>query len=48
MSEIKNQRNQIWTEGKLKLSTSRPVLIFIIRGPCLGQRQRYEIAYFEI
>ncbi|KHG12104.1 DNA-directed RNA polymerase subunit beta'' [Gossypium arboreum] len=28
---IKNQINQIWIGGKLKLSTSHPVLFFIIR-----------------
>ncbi|KHG11229.1 Ribonuclease Y [Gossypium arboreum] len=31
MSGIKNQRNQIWIGGKLKLSISRPVPIFIVR-----------------
>ncbi|KHG20216.1 Interferon gamma receptor 1 [Gossypium arboreum] len=29
--QIKNQRNQIWIEGKLKLSTGRPVPFFIVR-----------------
>ncbi|KHG18926.1 hypothetical protein F383_09482 [Gossypium arboreum] len=31
MSGIKNQRNQIWIRGKLKLSTSRSVPFFIVR-----------------